>query len=184
MAQIVQRRKIDAMDNPKTKYMSAAMAERFAEMAERPDQLSMSDAITLLDVRESLLLEKLKQPAPDFERLIEMLEELRAAHSSTVEEDFDLAVNRMAVALRVGADTERTWKEIQSVMDQRRQSVESERRRIVQERAVVTLDQARTIVSRLLSIIDLLVDDRQLKARIMKEFRSSLAIDGEAQVVA
>lgn len=182
--QIQQRKKISpSMDNPKTRYMSDEMAARFEEMSGRPDRLSVSDTIAMLDVRESLLYERMSKPSPDFKRLSELLAELRTAHYSPIEEEFDSAYARVMAALRLGIDNEETWDELQRVSSRRMSAVESERRRIIQERTVITVDQARALLSRMFNIIDLVVSDQVIKAKIMSEYRKSISSDKALKIV-
>ncbi len=167
----------------KTRFLPEELSTRYAELAVREDKLSVDDAITLLDLRETTLYEQLSKPAPDYDTLAVALADLRMAHDSADSDQFDMAANRFAILLKEGGSYEQTWTKLEKVVGLRQRMVETERRRLVQENSVITLEQARQLISRLVAAIDMCVRDEELKGRIMREFRRVLQAEGSLRVI-
>lgn len=164
-----------------SKYLPTRMMERYEEAVKDPTLLELGHEIALVDARLADLLKRVDngEPGAAWKALKKSYRELRTAmqkqdSGKTIEAlaDLDMLINQ-------GYGDYAAWQEIQSVIQQRRALVESERKRQIELEQVMSAEQAMFIVGRLVHILKERVTDRNVLAAIQADIsRDVLARPG------
>jgi len=145
-----------------SKYLPARLAERYDIARDDTELLSMREELALVDTRLVDVLSRVEQgDAPDTLALIS-----DALRGGEIER---------ARALAAGAAGDwAVWREVQSLVRERRALVESERKRLIELRQTVTVEQVMVLIGRLSALIERYVPDPATRAQIGRELRGVL----------
>lgn len=128
-----------------SKYLPVRLMGRYAEAIADPDLLAMREDIALLDTRLSELLGRVDtgESGARWAQLAKAWQSFRAAD----DEDIAEALRAVDGLIEAAVTDYVAWGEIQSIVQQRRQLVESEQKRLVAMQQMVTTEQAMLFVS-------------------------------------
>jgi len=79
--------------------------------------------------------------------------------------------------IRRGGQDDAVWDEISELLEQRRRLVDSERRRLVEMRQMITVEQLLALLAQTQQVILEHVSDRQVRARLSAEFKRLVLVD-------
>lgn len=155
-----------------SKYLPARLLERYHESAQDGELLALRDEIALLDTRLADLLNRV-----DSGEAGRAWKDAKAAHRKIAlalqtkdTQSMFTGLSELEEAIGRGHGDYMAWDEIQSLLDQRRRLVESERKRLVDMQQMVTSEQAMLLVSALLDSVRRNVTDRNVLTQVQADF--------------
>jgi hypothetical protein len=167
-----------------TKVLPARMRRRFEQAALDPHLLELVPDIGLIDARLEELIEKVDKGESGH-----LWDSLKAAHDeyrkALAQENLKLAgfhLQKVFNIIEAGHHDVQAWREIQSVINQRKQLVESERKRLIESEQVIFLHEATEHYRRMGDVVRQVITDEtiktltatQLLARIQQGFEASI----------
>ncbi len=155
-----------------SKYLPSYLGERFAAQNSDADLLSLREDISLVGVRVTELLEKLanSESGKLWADLRKLDVDLQKAQLAGDVERASVTLREMHALILRGAEAEEAWQGIYQALAQRRRLVESERRRMVETHQMLTTDEAMSMMSTILDVIQRNVDDPRALRAISAEF--------------
>jgi hypothetical protein len=159
-----------------SKLLPAQLAARYTEAQVDPELLGLRDEIALIDARINDVLQRMDrgESSATWETLQKLARGLRRAVAA--DDRAETVVHTallQTVVERAGADAA-GWREVFALVNQRRVLVESERRRLVQMRQMVSAEQAMTLAAALVAAVKRHVPDRQTQGAISDDIRALL----------
>ena len=161
-----------------SKHLPTRLAARYDEARSDSAILELRDDVALLDTRLGEILENLQDG--DTRKLWQELgkhwadfEQAAAKKDTTRQKE---AIVSMGRAIKRGNAIYANWGEVYNVADQRRKTVESERRRLVEMQQMITSERAMLLMGAILSVIQRHVTDTETINIIRAEFRT-LSLD-------
>lgn len=155
----------------KSKNLPTHLGEIYNEMLNNEDMLSLRSEVALIDTRLTevidelntetglVLWKKLKLMKSAYERHV------RTRHQARAQEKLD----EIFQIIETGADEFRKWNMILELIDHRRKTVESERKRLVENQEMMTAKEAMVMISAIHDVIKKNVDDPAVKRKIAHE---------------
>ena len=155
-----------------SKYLPKGLLPRYEEQLDDAGLLGMRDEIALLDARTSDLLARLTSGGTDnvWKMLAETWGTMTEAMAAGEPELVDECLRTVGELIRSGDSDRLVWEELRDVMGQRKTLVESERQRLVQEKQVITVQQALIMVQFMLDSVRRNVSDRDALDAIAGDF--------------
>lgn len=154
-------------------------AQRYAEMMENGNLLSNRNTIEIMDGRIMQLLERVDvDDAPDRVRnLYTLWEDLHAAQKRKDGNQVIVITAAMDAEFEKAYHDYAAWKQLFEIFDIRRKHVEGEVKIIKDMKAILTAEQARTLVAKLLGVCIRLIGDQKLLKKITYEFSRIIGED-------
>lgn len=144
-----------------SKYLPQRLMSRYEQMLKDEKQLSLAEEIALIDTRLSEAVEGLSVESGmalwvTLQKLSKTYHRyIRSRHAAKAEKVLQEIFN----TIEEGTSEFRQWNEILNLIDHRRKTVESERKRIVETQQVLTAQQAMIMMSALHDVLRKRVDD-------------------------
>lgn len=157
-----------------SKYLPDNLAERYNEALANPDLISLEDDIALIESRLTLQLDAVRGAGADenlLHRLREMYGQFRRHTNAGNQEGAIQAITALGELLFQGADTRVAWDEVNSLIEQRRKLVETERKRLIDENQMITVDRLMILVAAIVDIIRRNVVSKEERAAVASEIR-------------
>lgn len=139
-----------------SKYLPDRLTSRYETAVNDPQLLELNHEIALIDSRLSDLLSRV-----DSGETGQLWQGVAKAWQSYRSKQDDETAVQLDTLIKKGHDDYQAWNEIQTVVEQRRRLVESERKRLVEAQQYVTAVQAMTMIGNVLAIIKDNVTDRK-----------------------
>lgn len=151
-----------------SKHLPERLTARYHEAASDPDLLALREDIALIDARLADLLGRVDRGEPGalWQAVSDAWDTFRRKRGGTQEQDAFMA---LAQAIEDGMTDFEAWAEIHTILEQRRKLVESERKRLVEMRQMVTVEQAMTFVAAIQESVRRHVTDRETLALIASD---------------
>jgi hypothetical protein len=157
-----------------SKYLPAGLAARYKDAQKDPELLSLRDDVALLDARLAELVEKLDtgETKDLWSALRDTYERLTTARDQGKTRDMARALLDLGDLIGAGHEQGRVWDSIVALLDQRRRLVESERKRLIEMRQMISSERAMVLVTALIDAVSRRVTDRQVLSQIAADFRT------------
>lgn len=151
-----------------SKYLPDRLMERYQSALTDGDLLAMSEEIALVDARLADLLARVDtgESGAAWSGIAEAAGEIRKAMRTGDNIKTYAALMELELLVEQGAGDYAAWGELQSLIQQRRALVESERKRLVEMQQTMTVNQAMTLVTALLESVRTHVTDRDALSAI------------------
>jgi len=164
-----------------SKYLPSRLSEQYEAAKNDPALLELREDIALIDSRLSDLLKRVDtgESGQVWKELSEAYQDLQDAMRDNNTLDIQEALQTIYGLIEQGNSDYRAWGEIHEVIEQRRRLVESERKRIVEARQTLTVEQAMLMISALTDIIRTHVTDRKILAAISGDINKLVMVEGE-----
>jgi hypothetical protein len=157
-----------------SKHLPDQLATRYQEALNDANLICLDDEIALVDSRigrQLDLLEKTGVNEAMFIRL-KLLYSRFQTHTNSGQHRYAIrAINELGALLDQGADATIAWGEINELIEQRRRLVETERKRLLDEDQMITIDRLMVLVGALVDIIRRNVASREERAAVSNEIR-------------
>jgi len=155
-----------------SKALPARMLEAYTTAASDPQLLEQREQIAVLDARLIDLLARVDtgESGAIWQALMQQRMDFIASKRANDVKGQTTALNTILDLITEGHTDYRAWGEVQSVLEQRRRLVESERKRQVEMQQMVTSQQVMVLVSALLESVKRNVSDRAALAAIQTDF--------------
>jgi hypothetical protein len=146
-----------------SKYLPARLQERYQRAQADPDLLALRDEVALLDARLADVLSRadVGESAALWDRLHDAWTAFQGGDAT--------ALAQVGRLIEGGIADWSAWREIARLIDQRRQLVESERKRLVELQQVLTAEQALVLLAAVTDAVRRHVHDRPTLAAISGE---------------
>ena len=156
-----------------SKYLPDRMVGRYDEARVDGELLALRDEIALVDVRLTDLLGRLEtgETATKWARLQAAYGDLKAAQGEQDAASAAQALREMGSIIEGGGGEDIIWDDVIALLDQRRKLVESERKRLVEMRQMISVGQALALLARIQQVILDNVSDRGIINAISAEFK-------------
>jgi hypothetical protein len=168
-----------------SKYLPTRMLERYEDAATDTELIALREDVALIDARIADMLQRVDtgECGETWKALQEAVHEfdkaergMNAASSDKTIElkriDREEAMRTIIVLVQEGMADYAAWREIGSLIEQRRKTVETEQKRLIAMQQVITNDRAMVMMDRMLDIIERNVTDRSIRSAITSEFRA------------
>lgn len=163
-----------------SKHLPTRLAARYNEAQNDPDLLQLRDEVALLDTRIGELLVSLQDG--DTRKLWTDLQDawsdLEMAQVETDPERKRIKTNealgKIGRIVKRGNGIYQSWHEIYGVVDQRRKTVESERKRLVEMHQTITVERLILLMTAIAGIVKSHVDDTRTIRAIEHEIQGLL----------
>lgn len=155
-----------------SKYLPTRMQERYHEALADNDLLNLSAEIAILDARLADLLQTADNGATGelYTDLLETVENLGVAIRTGNSAGFSHWLAEQRRLLEAAQHDHKAWNEAQSVIQQRRALVESERKRRVQAEQTLQVNEALAFADALLLSVREVISDPDQLTRIQAAF--------------
>jgi hypothetical protein len=152
-----------------SRALPARLLERYQSALDDPDLLAMHHEIGVVDARLHELIGRIDtgESGARWKAIRRALQDYRDARG-TMGEETSLGV--LAEAIEAGVSDEAAWREISGLIGQRQALVESERRRLVQTRQMISVEEATATFVAVLDAVHRHIHDRDTLAAIGREF--------------
>lgn len=156
----------------KSKYLPERMRATYEAALDDPELLVLRNDIAIIDARLYDLLQrvdtgesgKLWRDAQT--AYFDLLEAMRAQDVKLI----NSAISKMGRCLDSGVDDYTAWDEVTKAIQQRKGLAESERKRLIEARQMISVEQAMMLLASLLNTIKEHVKDTTALAAIQREF--------------
>jgi galactokinase len=155
-----------------SKALPEHLAQRFAEAAEDRRLLELREEIALMDVRTKELLGRLEagDTGEIWSRLQALVEEMELLQDSGRDAEAVRVLAELLQLVRQGAGEQEyervTWNQIDRQLERRRRLVESERRRLLQMKQMVSVEEVMTLVGALVATVKEHIPNRRVQTAI------------------
>lgn len=157
-----------------SKHLPDQLSTRYQEALNDANLICLEDEIALIDSRMGRQLDLLQRTGINEAMFIRMkqLYDRFQHHTNSGNLRYAMrAINELGALLDQGADATIAWTEINELMEQRRKMVETERKRLLDEDQVITIDKLMVLVAALVDIIRRNVASREERAAVSDEIR-------------
>ena len=156
-----------------SKYLPDSLVHRYREARADPELLSLRDDVALVDARLTGLVQQLDtgEDRDLWSALQATYQTLTRARAEGKTRDMAQALITMGSLIESGAEQGVLWDEIGKVLEQRRKLVESEHKRLVEMRQMITVERAMILVTALVNAVAKRVSDRATINAIAADFR-------------
>lgn len=148
------------------------MREHYENAINDPQLLEQHKEIGLVEARLIDLLKRVDtgESGAIWQALKTARMDLLVAQRGNSTIDQTKAINRILMLIDRGHTDYRAWQEVGNILEQRRKLVESERKRLIELRTVVSSEQAMGLVSALLFSVKEHITDRKILSAIQNDF--------------
>jgi len=157
-----------------SKHLPDSLSVRYQEALNDANLICLEDEIALIDARIKRQLDLLAKVGINeamFGRL-KLLYERFQMHTNSGKHGLAIrAIRELGALLDQGADATLAWTEINELMETRRKMVETERKRLLDEDQVITVDRLMVLVAALVDIIRRNVASKDERAAVSDEIR-------------
>lgn len=159
-------------DGRYSKVLPKRMREAYAQALDDPQLLEQREQIAVLDARLLDLLGRVDtgESGALWQKLMQARMDLIAAKQGGDTVGQIVALNAILDLIGQGHADYRAWGELQSVLEQRKRLVESERKRLVEMQQMVTSQQAMGLITAIIESVKRNVTDRAALAAIQTDF--------------
>lgn len=151
-----------------SKVIDGKLSERYHEAMHDRNLLSLRSEIALTDTRISGLLEDVDHGDPGA-RWLELKELFTTLTLAINEHNVNVGANifdQISQIINGGVNDFQAWDQIREMMEQRRKLVDTERKRLVDMRQMITTEQAMALITGISTILREEVDDLNVLSRI------------------
>lgn len=161
-------------DGRYSKALPSAMLEKYHEAVNDPELLNMRHDIALVDARLSELLKRSEagESRTLWQQARNANDSIRQAMDNENWPAMESAVRDLDRLVGEGLADHEVWHEIGDLIDQRRKLVESEQKRLVAMKQLITSQQAMTLIAALAAIVKKRVTD----PRVLSEIQNDLTL--------
>lgn len=163
-----------------SKYLPSRLSGQYESAKSDPALLELREDIALIDSRLSDLLQRVDtgESGEVWKELREAYDDLQIAMHAKKPLDIQDALQQINSLIVRGNSDYRAWSEIHEVIEQRRRLVESERKRLIETKQTLTVEQAMLMISALTNIIRTHVTDRQILSAISGDINKLVMVEG------
>jgi hypothetical protein len=157
-----------------SKYLPDRLVERYREALADEELLRLDDEIALLDTRLQDLLARLHQDGEGpgaWHQIHDAHQRLEQAIARDDANATQAGLVMLSNAIASGRDESSAWRMILQLIEQRRKLVDTERRRLLDEDQVITVERLMIFVAALTDIIRRNVASREERAAVSNEIR-------------
>jgi len=161
-----------------SKHLPDRLAGKYLEALADKDLIRLNEEIALVDTRLRDQLDHLAvagMAANGWSRAKDAFDAFRIANASGRRAAMRVALNNLESILNTGADDAIAWKTILDLIESRRKLVETERRRLLDEDQVITVERLMIFVSAISDIIRRNVASREERGAVSHEVRLLVA---------
>lgn len=160
-----------------TRYLPSRLLERYHESLSDPDRLALDDAIAVIDARlvDELLNVEQGGSVEAWEAASEAYKELKAAMTAVDIPGAQSAMTALESILIGRAEDHTAWTKFDSLLEQRRKLVDTDRKRRRDMQQMVTVEQAMLLVGLLVGVVKARVSDPIILAGIQSDINGLLA---------
>lgn len=164
-----------------SKYLPEYLKERYEESLKDPELLSLNQELAAVDSRINQLMaraqtnessekwQQIKVAILNMEATLNDRSGKKSAEQRA--RDLKIALQEAKAIMRSGCADEKTWQEIQNLLDLRRKLTDSEQRRLERMNQFITSQDAFGLISQVLDSIKRNVTDKGAKARIAADIQ-------------
>lgn len=151
----------------------ARLSQRYNEGRNDPELLSLREEIALTHARMSELLKKVdtKESGMLWKKARDTYKDLRAAISAQDASKMTACLLVLDETLSEGVSDYSAWEKVFSLVEQRRKLSESERKRLIDMRQIITVERAMAMIGAISGIIRKHVTDKVILAKIANDIR-------------
>ncbi len=157
-----------------SKYLPDRLAERYREALADEELLRLDDEIALLDTRLQDLLARLHQDGEGpgaWQQLRDAHQRLEQAIARDDANATQAGLVMLSEAIASGCDESSAWRMILVLIEQRRKLVDTERKRLLDEDQVITIERLMILVAAVVDIVKRNVASREERAAVADEVR-------------
>lgn len=155
-----------------SKSLPARLLPRLEAGLNDPRLLELREEIALIDSRLCELIDRADKgdAGAIWDALVKEERQFRDAQTAHDQGKSTVHLMELLRLVREGGQEIAAWREIHTVLEQRRRFTESERKRMVEQEQMLTLEQAAVLFKALSSAVRQNVTDRDIMGRIQTEF--------------
>lgn len=157
-----------------SKYLPDQLVTVYHSALRDKDLQSMNDEIALIDTRLATMLARAAGAAIDFRRWIRARDLFRSFRENTNrrrERAAIRALDKLGILLEEPVTDDGAWTDISELIEQRRKIVDTERRRLLDEDQVVSVERLMILVAAIVDIVRRNVVSREERAAVSNEVR-------------
>ena len=161
-----------------SKHLPDQLSMRYVEALNNADLICLDDEIALLEARLSTQLDLLQRTGVNdaaLRRLKVLYRDFQRHTNAGRHQQAIRAITQLGQILEQGPDATTAWHEINELIEQRRRLVDTERKRLLDEDQVITVDRLMVLVAALVDIIRRNVASREERAAVSNEIRLLVA---------
>jgi hypothetical protein len=161
-----------------SKLLSARLLERFTEAQADPELLALRDEIALVDARIADVLQRVDsgESGEAWGKLRDLTQDLEQAIRTGDQVRLVVVAAGLSMIAKGGLKDDAAWREVLQLVGERRVLVESERRRWVQQRQMMTTVEAMTLLAAVVDVVRRHVPDHDALRAISAELRALCAV--------
>lgn len=154
-----------------SKSLPDRLAAQYELARTDPDLVALRDEIALVDTRLHELISALDtgEAGSLWSWLQSTVDDLQEARTKKDQAGLALAINEIVEAVQQGARDQQAWREVYSLLEQRRRLAESERKRLVDLQLVITAEKQMVLLGAVIDTIRRHVEDRRALAAISSD---------------
>ena len=156
-----------------SKCIPSQLSEEYTALMTDPYQLATREEIALVEARLWELISTCDEGESG--ESWKQLKKLKRAFQKTKNDNKQSLIIDQMFAIIDNESNSATWGEIVHTIDHKRKLVKSERQRSLQAKKTITIEQAMTLVSAILSVIKAHVTDRKTLAKISSSIRQLIS---------
>jgi hypothetical protein len=162
-----------------SKFLPERMAVKYREAEQDPHLLSLHSEVALVDARLVELLKRVDtgESGQLWDELQEEWKELRQHSAAQALAKMRLSIGRLDSIMSRAIQDHLAWQEISEKLEQRRKLVESEQKRLVAMRLMITQEQALLLMGAVTDVITRNVPDKQVLSQIVVELQQIMTRD-------
>jgi hypothetical protein len=159
-----------------SKYLPERLLERYQDAAQDADLLAMRQELALLDARLADVLQRVDtgESGALWKNVQDAFRDFERERNS--EREF-VAWKRLASTIQDGMADYAAWQEVGRLIDQRQRLAESERKRLVDMRQMITAERAMVLLAAITDTIRRHVSDRSTLAAISADLARLAAVE-------
>lgn len=151
-----------------SKYLPARLTERYEEALSDPELIGLRDDLALMDARLADLLERVDtgESGTIWARLQEAMRDFQRESDPIRQQFLMMAMSQMILD---GARDVEAWMEIHVILEQRRKTAESERKRLMDMQQMVTSERVMLLIVAIIDIVRRYVKDPRTLSAIGRD---------------
>lgn len=156
-----------------SKVLGINLAQRYNAALSDPELLSIREDISLVDVRNQILLEQIEKENPTalWPAVLVKFKSVKAA-SPGGNKRYMNALAELEAIIQTGYNDYVAWQEVISNLEMRRKLVESEEKRLIAMQQAITSERALLMIARVIDVIRQNVSDRAILSAITNDLRA------------
>lgn len=164
-----------------SKHLPARLSSRYHEAEYDSELLSMRAEVHLIDARLADVLARVD--TGESGHLWEALVTAKETYYKAPAKDKASALYALLGLIDEGATDYAAWQDVRSLLEQRRRTVESERKRLVEMQQTITAERAMLLIGAIAGIVKAHVSSRQELAAITRDIGALLDKGSAVEVV-